>query len=497
MPWPQSKLYILVTLFTLGGISFSFLADLLPSLLPYFTCYFLLVFPLHLYFKSKKLLFSGLVYLGFYLIGIVYFQSYYTLPQSHYSKINSTSQKKIKVIALHKILKSNPYHHQWEGELIQWGENPTKGKLLVQFPLTFDTEKLNVGQIIFTQSELEIIKPSANPSRFSYKAFLKNQSLFHVLTIDTLNTLLGPSQNNPLKLFFTELKKYASNKIENSILNEESKAMLHALLLADRGELDTSLIEDYTDAGIIHLLALSGLHIGLFVGFLMLLLYPLKFIPYGKSFRLVIVFLFLWGFAFLVGFPASVVRSVSLFSCIVIGTQISHGKNTMHYTVVSFFILLLVYPPFLRQVGFQLSYLAVFGILLISPALEKLWRPRGQLVLRLWQWTTVCLSAQIAVSPISIYYFHQFPGLFLVSNLVLITFFSVFIGLCLVVFLLLIFFQLPQFLAFSFDKWVKFQNLFVAFIAGQDDFILTQLYPTLWVTILVYFLCFTIVIPVR
>ena len=207
--------------------------------------------------------------------------------------------------------------------------------------------------------------------------------MFHTLTIDTLTTLFGATQNKPLKLFFTEIKKNASQKIQNSTLNDESKAMLHALLLADRSELDTSLVEDYTQAGIIHLLALSGLHIGLFVGLLMLLLYPLQFFPYGRIFRVVLVLLFLWGFAFLVGFPASVVRSVSLFSCVVIGSQISHRKNTLHFTVVSFFILLLVYPPFLRQVGFQLSYLAVFGILLISPPLEKIWRPKNLLLLRL------------------------------------------------------------------------------------------------------------------
>lgn len=494
MPWPQSKLYSLVALFTLGGISSFYIAETLPLLLPFFACYFLLVLTLHLLIKGKKTLTSGLVYLGYYFFGLVYFQSYYTLPQSHYSNLNSSSQKAIKKIVLENDLGTTLYQHRWEAELVQWGETSTSGNLIVQFPLTFDTQRLNVGQVIWTQSELETIKPPANPSRFSYKAFLKNQSLFHTLTIDTLTTLFGSTQNKPLKLFFTEIKKNASQKIQNSALNDESKAMLHALLLADRSELDTSLVEDYTQAGIIHLLALSGLHIGLFVGLLMLLLYPLQFFPYGRIFRVVLVLLFLWGFAFLVGFPASVVRSVSLFSCVVIGSQISHGKNTLHFTVVSFFILLLVYPPFLRQVGFQLSYLAVFGILLISPPLEKIWRPKNLLLLRLWQWTTVCLSAQLAVSPISIYYFHQFPGLFLVSNLVVITFFGFFIGLCLLVFSLLVFFQLPHIIASLFDEWVRLQNLFVAFIAGQDDFIFTQLYPSLATTLLLYFLCFTIVL---
>ena len=122
--------------------------------------------------------------------------------------------------------------------------------------------------------------------------------MFHTLTIDTLTTLFGATQNKPLKLFFTEIKKNASQKIQNSALNDESKAMLHALLLADRSELDTSLVEDYTQAGIIHLLALSGLHIGLFVGLLMLLLYPLQFFSLWKNFSRSSCFTFFVGICF-------------------------------------------------------------------------------------------------------------------------------------------------------------------------------------------------------
>ena len=100
MPWPQSKLYFLVALFTLGGISSFYIAETLPLLLPFFACYFLLVLTLHLLIKGKKTLTSGLVYLGYNFFGLVYFQSYYTLPQSHYSKLNSSSQKAIKKIVL-------------------------------------------------------------------------------------------------------------------------------------------------------------------------------------------------------------------------------------------------------------------------------------------------------------------------------------------------------------------------------------------------------------
>ena len=77
------------------------------------------------------------------------------MPQSHYSNLNSSSQKAIKKIVLENDLGTTLYQHRWEAELVQWGENSTSGNLIVQFPLTFDTQRLNVGQVIWTQSELE------------------------------------------------------------------------------------------------------------------------------------------------------------------------------------------------------------------------------------------------------------------------------------------------------------------------------------------------------
>ena len=117
-----------------------------------------------------------------------------------------------------------------------------------------------------------------------------------------------------------------------------------------------------------------------------------------------------------VGLPASVVRASTLFSFLTVGRFIHHGKNTFHFTVVSFLVLLLAHPPFLKQIGFQFSFLAVFGILWIHPFLQRLWNPKIGWIKKYWQWTTVSLAAQIAVGPLSVYYFHQFPSLFLIQQ---------------------------------------------------------------------------------
>jgi len=169
--------------------------------------------------------------------------------------------------------------------------------------------------------------------------------------------------------------------------------MLKPFLFAERKALDPKLIEDYTHAGVIHFLALSGLHIGLLVGFLMLLFSPLVRLKYGKTLRTFFVLLVLWTFAYLIDFPPSVTRAVTLFSFIIIGKSIAFGRATFHYTVLSFLILLLCYPPFLKSIGFQLSYLAVIGILIIHPLINSIWTPRQIILKRIWEWTSVCLAA--------------------------------------------------------------------------------------------------------
>ena len=223
--------------------------------------------------------------------------------------------------------------------------------------------------------------------------------------------------------------------------------------MAERKAIGEDRIGDYARAGVLHLLALSGLHIGLIVELLLLILSPFLRFRHGNFFRLASIVGFLWLFAFFVGFPASVVRAVTLFSFLTVGRFIQQGKNTFHLTVVSFLVLLVVYPPFLRQIGFQFSFLAVFGILWIHPILQKIWTPRSVWIKKYWQWTTVSLAAQLAVGPLSVYYFHQFPSLFLISNLLIIPFFGIFLCLVIMVFVMLVLNLLPHFMVvFLFKK---------------------------------------------
>jgi len=180
-------------------------------------------------------------------------------------------------------------------------------------------------------------------------------------------------------------------------------------------------------------------------------------------------------FAFIAGLSASVVRAVTMFTFLAIGMSFKR-KNVVEFSFISsMFFLLLIKPMFLFDVGFQLSYLAVFGILWTQPKMYAIWKPRFKFVDFFWQLVTVSIAAQIGILPLSIYYFQQFPGLFLASNLVIIPFLgAILIGGVLVIITSLLNI-LPQFLADFYGMIISWMNAFVSWVSHQEGFLFKEI----------------------
>ena len=494
MKLPHSPLILPVGLFSLGAI-ISFYFSFYSIKWSFFGFGILFLIVLFQFIKSSflKPFKTILIYGGFLMIGYLYFLNYYLVSPNHYEhKINEALVEKL--ILIEDQLGSNSFSNSYSGKIISWGKTNVDGKILIRQSKDKRTIPFQKSQKILTREAIEPIKGPHNPGQFSYKDYLANLKIRYQIDLDTTNSIALGIEKELHGFSFTSLAERAYSKIKKSPLSKTSQGMIKALLFADRNALENELIENYTKAGIIHLLALSGLHVGLFVGILLFVLKPLNQFHFGTTLRTLLILCFLWLFAFFVGFPPSVTRSVTMFSFIVIGRSIHFGKNTFHYTLLSFFILIICYPPFLRTLGFQLSYLAVFGILLLHPLFQQLCSPRSLILKKYWEWTTVCVAAQLAVSPISIYYFHQFPSLFLISNLLIIPFFGVFLMLCICVFVILAFFSLHPTLALFFDSLVNLLNHLVAWIAEQESFLFDELFLSLKTTILIYCSLFAIVI---
>lgn len=492
MHLPRSILYPLVGLFILGGICFHALKGVFLLLFPVLLLFLIVgYYSLKKNFKTVK---SLLLYTVFFCVGYLNFQAYYTLSDSHYLRVKSDKKILLKKIKILEKRHESSFSYSYVGELLQMGDLTTTGRVLIHQKK--DSLQLSFvrGQIILTSAALESITGVRNPGAFSYKAYLENQAIYNRIELNPKNYYSLRFPKNKLRNRLDQYYDKAKRKIQTSQLNEQSKAMLQALLLAERSSLGSEQINQYAKAGILHLLALSGLHIGLIVELLLIVLSPLRRVRFGTTIRLCFVLCLLWIFALFVGLPASVVRAVTLFSFFTIGRFMNQGKNSFHLTVVSLLLLLVVHPPFLREIGFQFSFLAVLGILWIQPILQKFYSPKQYLIKKIWGWITVCLAAQIAVGPISVFYFHQFPSLFLFSNVLIVPFFGIFLGLTIAVFALLLAGILPTIIRALFDAAVSLLNTTVGWIAENDPFDWEGLFFPLSYTLTVYILLFSVVL---
>jgi competence protein ComEC len=481
-----------VILFCLGGISFH-----LFKILPYWLSFILFLSFLTGVFllkNNQRKLKSLLLYACYFSMGYLNFQTYYHQPKTHYLQNPSSETVEFKRIRILEKLYETSFTNAYLTLLESKDTKPASGKLILYQEKDSLSAAYRLGEKILTTATIVSIDEPRNPGAFSYKKYLENLGVYGQLNLNSNNGWVVESSVSSFQFWFARLRKILHSKIEDSVLHSESKSMLQALLLAERKAIGEERIEEYAWAGVLHLLALSGLHIGLIVELLLLLLSPLRWIRYGNYLRLSLILVFLWGFTLFVGLPASVVRASTLFSFLTVGRFIHHGKNTFHFTVVSFLVLLLAHPPFLRQIGFQFSFLAVFGILWIHPLLQRLWNPKIGWIKKYWQWTTVSLAAQIAVGPLSVYYFHQFPSLFLISNLLIVPFFGLFLFLVLGVFILLMVDLLPHFLVGILDSTVHLLNGSVSWIAQNDPFRLDQLYLSIPVLLGLYIFLFFLVL---
>lgn len=189
----------------------------------------------------------------------------------------------------------------------------------------------------------------------------------------------------------------------------------------------------------------------------------------------------------------SVVRAVTMFTAIAMGWMSNRPSSVKNSLMVSLFFLLLINPLFLFDVGFQLSYTAVFSIVWLQPFFYNLWKPKFKIVNYFWQLLTVSFAAQIGILPLSLYYFHQFPGLFFVSSLVIIPFLGFILGGGIFIIILALLQILPQILADFYGLMIKLMNDFVAIIAQQEGFVFRNIAFPFLLMVMVYLFLIAII----
>lgn len=441
-------------------------------------CFLLLIsfFFISKTYFSFRWVFQFASYVIIILLGIIRINSEDISQQkTHYSQY--ISSKNSLVIQVDKTLKPSKYHDKYYAGLVEINNKKCKGKILINIHKDSLTQKLPIGDLYFATSSLLPINKPLNPYTFDYNKYLQKQGVFHQISIKNEALLALDFQNNNLKTIAARLRTKIQKSLEKHSFKKNELGIINALVLGQRQSISKDLLNSYAGAGAIHILAVSGLHVGILFLILGFLLKPLEKITHGKHLKTVLIVLFLWGFAFLTGLSGSVVRAVSMFTFIAVGMTIKNKKSgVFHALITSFFFLVMIHPMYIYDVGFQMSYAAVLGIILFFPKINSL-LPRIKFLFsrKIWELLCVSLSATIGTLPISLYYFHQFPGLFFLSNIVIVPFLGLIMGFGILVVVLSLLHILPELLVHVYSSILSFMNAFIGWIASQEQFLLKDI----------------------
>lgn len=282
-------------------------------------------------------------------------------------------------------------------------------------------QNIQIGDSLNFSGHFQFTPNSANPQSFRYDKYLQNRGVWYTAFLSAGDYSLGGYSG---KMILRRKAAIIQSAIVSSFssygIEGEELAIISALVAGERSQINEALRDEYAIAGAMHILAVSGLHVGILYLFLQLLLFKRNELPFYRYSRLLIVIAILWAYAFVAGLSPSVIRATLMFSLFQAGKSFNRPAHNLNILAASALILLSLNPLLLFQLGFQFSYLAVLGIIIFQPVLEKLIVFKRALPDRIWQLLTVSISVQFTTFPLALYYFNQFPSYFLLTNIVVI-----------------------------------------------------------------------------
>lgn len=429
------------------------------------------------WFRAKKLFlqdgwFGISVFLTVFFIGSLNFELHQPKNhQNHYTTVLNAGEDTFLQLNIREILRTDTYNEKYVAEIIASGKNRVSGNIVLAVAKDSTNATLNVDDIIVVKTALQDIPKPKNPHQFDYAKYMELQGVYHQTRITNERILHKEKGKTTLTGFAHGIRTHINEKLRQYEFSKDHIAMTNALLLGQKHDISPEMYQDYAAAGVVHILAVSGLHVGILMLLLQFILSPFDRVRNGKSIKMVVILLFLWCFAVIAGLSPSILRAVTMFSFLCVGMQLNRRTNTYNSLMASAFVLLLFNPGILFSIGFQLSYLAVWGILAFNPLLAKLYKPRNYVSRQVWGNITVSLSAQTGVLPLTFFYFHQFPGLFLFANLVILPFLGIILGTGILVIALASFSLLPHFLVVIYGFIIDSLNSFVNWVAQQDGFL--------------------------
>lgn len=364
-----------------------------------------------------------------------------------------------------------------------------KGRVMVYFSKDTVVSGLKYGDRIIFSTPPVRVSPPANPGEFDYARYLANKAIYHQVYLKraTYHVIRG-NEGQWLRALAYDVRNGFIRVFSQYGIDGREFAVAAALMIGYDDRLDPEQRREFSGAGAMHILCVSGLHVG--IVFLMAdrLFFFLGRRKKGKLLKPLMIILVIWLYALITGLAPSVMRASLMFSLVTVGNALNRKSHIYNTLAASAFFLLIINPALFFEVGFQLSYAAVFGIVTFQPHLKKIWAPQPKILKYLWDILLVSLAAQLATGPLSVMYFHQFPNYFMITNLLVIPF----AGILIYTGVIFLFFSLlPVFgkiAAFVLVSEVKALNWLVALIEGLPGAVWRNLFLSGFSTLFLYVL---------
>ena len=359
---------------------------------------------------------------------------------------------------------------------------PCRGKML----LTIESDsirfpELHADDVVVIRATPRIPEAPRNPLEFDYATYLQRQDVWlqaYVRSDDwVIDTSLHKSTIHGTLIRWREhlLMQLAMTKMES-----REVGVLSALVLGKSSAIDREVMQTYASAGVVHVLAVSGLHVAL----IYMLLKPLLERVWGRNrarkLKTIVPTLLLWFYAAMTGFSPSVLRAAWMFSFVIVADNYGF-RNTIYNTMSASALLLLIFDPQIAfSMGFMLSYLAVIGIAAIHPSLHRMVYFKSRFGKWLWELTSISISAQLATMPLTLYLFHQFPTWFVVTNALVIPLSTVILYLALFFFAALLYAPLASFVGGLLGLLTRIMNDLMQWSARWPYALIDRIYWEEW-----------------
>ncbi|GAC1309152.1 MAG: ComEC/Rec2 family competence protein [Mucilaginibacter sp.] len=347
------------------------------------------------------------------------------------------------------------------------------------------------GDELLIPAKYNPVDPPFNPAEFNYKKYLANQNIWYqAFLFPKQLVVLAANKGNPVIAYSLRLRQRLVEKLKRNMRDTDAVAVASTLILGYKADLSNDILQAYSKTGTVHVLSVSGAHVAIIYILLAFALGFLDRFKYGKLIKAILIITLIWHYSLLSGFSPAVCRAAVMISMVIIGKTFSRYINTLNILAISAFMLLVYDPFFITDVGFQLSYLAVFGLIVLQPVVYAWHQFKNKWADKLWALCSVSIAAQVITFPLSAFYFHQFPVYFLISNLFII------IPTAVIMYSGIAFLLLPQIpvvskaIAFILEKSIILMNKGLAFIEHAPFASLGKI----WLTTAEYILLYAIII---